>query len=59
MMVGIASRWVPWEEGRFEAMQYFDKIDEVKLTWADVLFDDEKEVVITKKEAKRRRFGAP
>ena len=59
MMVGIASRWVPWEEGQFEAMQYFDKIDEVKLTWADVLFDDEKEVVITKKEAKRRRFGAP
>ena len=32
-------------------MQYFDKIDKVKLTWAGVLFDDEKEVVITKKEA--------
>jgi hypothetical protein len=39
------------EEGRFEALQYFDKIDEVKLTWADVLFDDEKEVVMAKKEA--------
>ena len=39
------------EEGRFEALQYFDKIDEVKLTWADALFNDEKEVVIAKKEA--------
>ncbi len=30
------------EEGRSEAMEYFNKIKEVKLTWADVLFNDEK-----------------
>jgi hypothetical protein len=30
------------EEGRMEAMQYFDKINKIKLTWADVIFNDEK-----------------
>ena len=30
------------EEGRMEAMQYFDKINKMKLTWADVIFIDEK-----------------
>ena len=30
------------EEGRFEAMQYFDKIEEVKLTWSRIIFDDGK-----------------
>ena len=25
-----------------EAMQHFDKINKIKLTWADVLFNDEK-----------------
>ena len=25
-----------------EAMQYFDKINKIKLTWADVIFNDEK-----------------
>lgn len=30
------------EEGRFEAMQYFDKIEEEKLTWSRIIFDDGK-----------------
>ncbi len=30
------------EEGRFEAIRYFDNIKEDKLTWAEALFSDDK-----------------